>query len=86
VAERTVAAAHGPNKGALLFRAAIAKAGESASQAAARLKASEGAVSRWLRGERAPVYAWRKRLLELYGVPDGAWDLPAPGRRKARGA
>lgn len=87
MAERTVAA-FGPraNKGAHLFRAAIKKAGETARAAAARLGTSGGVVSRWLSGERLPVYVWRKRLLELYGVPDGAWDLPAPVRRRAKGA
>jgi hypothetical protein len=35
-------------------------------------------VGFWMRGERVPAPHWRLILEQIYSIPPGAWDLPAP--------
>jgi transcriptional regulator with XRE-family HTH domain len=45
---------------------------------------SEGAVNRWLYGDRRPSRASTTQIEEALGVPASAWDKPATGRIPSR--
>ena len=64
----------------------LSAAAERLVDVAERLHVGVSTVSDWRRGAKSPGGHARKRLAEVYGIPPGSWDRPAPrvgGERSA---
>ena len=56
----------------------LSAAAERLVDVAERLHVGVSTVSDWRRGAKSPGGHARKRLAEVYGIPPGSWDRPAP--------
>ena len=64
------------NRGAKLLALRMDRMKLSQVDIASELGCASAAVSRWLSGERTPLYSKRALMFDKYNIPMSAWEPP----------